>query len=416
MMIICVFIVFYVISFVLGSWGDVLMKKLNRDPGWLFRLSFGGCILILAGMGAAFVSGLMHLGVLSSAIIPATILTAIGVSGEVFHTRAGLKMPLKPARIKPSGVLAVAVSVIIVAAQIYGVMFYSFENVRAMEGFGIATKVFESGRVYPADPMMLFVGQIANLSGIHPLRLIYTILPATLISFYYVCYAALIYEVTTGYRRFAAFITLALLNLFGYQSQVLIPATLLFAWSGTWVFVIHGLAATAAVILTACMKSLPEHKEEPRHDEDELSEEWDMKNHRIINARNLAIALGVLAIVLVGTIFVLNSKINSLYAATVNLQDDLNSRCALYEFAPSGGGVEGYLVKGSDGTLSFVGGGSSANADELGEFIGKFGTNVARWYVYGEDEASSGAMRTLTSNGTIDAGKVFVISADELTE
>ena len=416
MMIIPVFISFFAISFVLGSWGDMLMKKLRREPALMLRLSFGGCLLILTGMASAFICGLMHLGVRSSAIIATLIVLSLGVSGEALHTRAGCRIALKPARIKLSGVMMTAFSVIIVAAQVYAVMFYSFENVRAMEGFGIATKVFESGRVYPADPMMLFVGQISNLSGIHPLRLIYTILPATLISFYYVCYAALIFEVTTGYRRFAAFVTVAVLNLFGYQSQVLIPAALLFAWSGTWVFVIHGLAAVAAVILTACMKSLPERTEEPRHDEDELSEEWDMKKHRIINARNLAIALGVLALVLVGTIFVLNSKINSLYAATVNLQEDLNSRCALYEFVPSGGGVEGYLLKGSDGTISFVGGGSSANADELGQFIAKFGTTVTRWYVYGEDEASSGAMRTLTSNGTIDAGKVFVISTDELTE
>jgi hypothetical protein len=94
----------------------------------------------------------------------------------------------------------------------------------------------------------------------------------------------------------------------------------------------------------------------------------------------------------------------------------MNSRCAIYEFVGADGKVEGYLLRGSDGTLSFIGGGSSANADDLADFIGKYGTSVTKWYVYGEDEESAGAMRTLTSNGTVDAEKVFVISADELTE
>ena len=88
----------------------------------------------------------------------------------------------------------------------------------------------------------------------------------------------------------------------------------------------------------------------------------------------------------------------------------------MYEFVTAAGKPEGYLLRASDGTLSFIGGGSSANADELAAFIGKYGNTVTKWYVYGEDEESSGAMRALTSKGTIDAEKVFVISTEELTE
>ncbi|MBQ8970608.1 MAG: hypothetical protein IJ073_04765, partial [Lachnospiraceae bacterium] len=62
---------------------------------------------------------------------------------------------------------------------------------------------------------------------------------------------------------------------------------------------------------------------------DGQSEEWDMK-HKVINTRNLAIAVGVLFIVLVGTVFVLNRKINSLYTATVGLQESLGCGVRFY--------------------------------------------------------------------------------------
>ena len=412
---ILIFILFFAISYVLGSWGDVMMTKLNRDTSVPFKIASGGCIFILTGMAVSLICGALYLPTTITAILVLVIIIMIAAAGLFVRKRTASCGPRITFDIP--GIVMTAVSAMIVAFQVYGVRTYSFDNAYAMEGFGIATKVFESGRVFLTDPMMLMTGQLARVSGIHPLRLIYSDLPATLITFYYVCYAALIFEVTDGYKRFVSFVAATLLNLYGYQSQMLIGATLLLSWTGTWVFIIHGLCGTAAVILVACIRKLPDETggEAPEYN-DELLEEWDMKKHRIINARNLAIALGVLAVALIGTIVVLNSKINSLYAATVNLQEDMNSRCAMYEFVTAAGKPEGYLLRASDGTLSFIGGGSSANADELAAFIGKYGNTVTKWYVYGEDEESSGAMRALTSKGTIDAEKVFVISTEELTE
>ena len=48
-----------------------------------------------------------------------------------------------------------------------------------------------------------------------------------------------------------------------------------------------------------------------------------MKNHKMINARNLAVALLIVVIMLIGSVYIMNRKINSLYEVTVNLQQEI---------------------------------------------------------------------------------------------
>ena len=207
---------------------------------------------------------------------------------------------------------------------------------------------------------------------------------------------------------------MVLLNLWGYQSDVLIRFSLLIRWFGLGVFFVHGLLNTAAVILTVYLQSRPPKAVSPQNedtDDKDDPEELDMKK-----ARNLAVAIGVIAVVMIAAVFVLNNKINKLYAATVNLQTDMNSRCSIYEFAPGGGDTAGYLIKNSDGTLVFTGGGSSDNADELSEFFDRYGNDIAKWYVYGDDEENAGAMRKLSESGSVNIDKVYVIDAKELTD
>ena len=66
-------------------------------------------------------------------------------------------------------------------------------------------------------------------------------------------------------------------------------------------------------------------KIEPIREEDDYFkwEEEEMKNHKIINSRNLAIALIIVVILFAGSVFVMNRKINSLYETTVNLQQQV---------------------------------------------------------------------------------------------
>ena len=109
-----------------------------------------------------------------------------------------------------------------------------------------------------------------------------------------------------------------------------------------------------------------------------------------------------------------NSGVNRLYDATVNLQSELNQRCSVYEFAPDGGKTEAYLIKGENGKLTVVGGGPQKNAAELLAFISPYGTDIDKWYVYGEDDDNCGAMRSLVSEGSISVGNVYVINREEI--
>ena len=141
-----------------------------------------------------------------------------------------------------------------------------------------------------------------------------------------------------------------------------------------------------------------------------------MKKHKIINARNLAIAIALLTVALLALVFVLNSKINSLHDVTAALQEDMDKRCGLYEFAPADGQTQGYLLKESDGTLTFIGGGPKENAEALKVFLAAYGDSITNWYVYGEDEENSGAMREVISSGAVDAQNIYVLDRKEIDD
>ena len=324
-------------------------------------------------------------------------------------------------KLRLSDIVMTAVCVLMVAAQIFGIYAYRFEDTEAIRRVATATRVFETGKVSYGDPMMILIGAVCRIFGMHPLKMIYTVLPFIFVPLYYLCYLQLIMTVCKSSReRFVAFAALLAINLWGYRSRVMIPAALLLSWFSFPVFVIHGLIPVLAVIVIRKTKDRPEKTEKAGNKESEAEEdyleEWDMKKHRIINARNLAIALGILAALLAITVIILNRKINTLYDATVNLQEDMNRRCSIHEFIPQSGETEGYLIRGENGELTFVGGGSSENAAELAKFLLAYGSGIDKWYVYGSGEEDAGAMRTLTSEGVVSAGKVYVINREELEE
>ncbi len=407
-------LIFIVLSCLLSCWGRIILAKLNSDGPAVFSLAFGGCAFLLTGMICSMICGAFLLTAGTCITVTAVLTVLLSVLGFIVKKRVGVGALAGGHRIRKSEAVMIAVSAILVAAVVYLVLSFRFENTAAISKVHIATRVFESGRVHLSDPMMTFIGCIGYAVNIHPLKLIYVLSPA-LVTFYFLCWASVICSVVDGYKRFIAFCAVLLLNIFGYQSEKLIGVTMLVSWFSLAVFMIHGALGMAAVIL---IKYEAQYKRGPdegdAEENEELSEEWDMKKHRIINARNLAIALGVLAAALAAAVFVLNSKINKLYDATLNLQADMNNRCSIYEFAPDGE-TEGYLVRGSDGTVSFVGGGSSENAEAAAEFIGKYAAGVKNWYVYGDDEGSSGAARTLMDSGSVNIEKIYVIDRKEIT-
>ena len=134
-----------------------------------------------------------------------------------------------------------------------------------------------------------------------------------------------------------------------------------------------------------------------------------MKKHKIINARNLAIALGLLAVAMLALVFVLNNKINTLHDSTVNLQQALNDRCAVYEFSTAPGKAEGYLIQGSDGSLTMIGGGAEENAQALYDFLEEHGTNLTAWYLYGTDLEDAGACAICVNHMGVSVGETFIL-------
>lgn len=390
----------------------------------LFRLAIGGC----AFMAASLFSCLM----LSMAQVPTPIafvslicfaLLLVGLSLTV-GKKTGIKCTReKRKKAEPAAVAAMTAAAVLIAVQVALVMSYRSDLAETVRPIAVATAVYDSGKLAWGDPMMLLVGTLSSVLHIHPLVFIYRIAPVILITFYYICYASVIESATEDNRaRLSALVILCALNIWGYQSKVMIPITLLLTWYGLGVFIVHGILNVLAAILIEYLRSrppgddtVPEATGQEQTEGDIEPEEWDMKKHRIINARNLAIALAVIAAALVAVVFVLNKKINDLYNVTVSLEEDINNRAGLYEFTGSDGTVAGYLLKGSDGTLTFVGGGNNENYEDLKEFFSRYGTVIDKWYIYGEDDENAGAMRALTDSGAVTANNIYVINREEIT-
>ena len=143
----------------------------------------------------------------------------------------------------------------------------------------------------------------------------------------YILLAGRLFE-NRGLKRFMI-LCICVLNLWGYQSEALLPVTMLSGRFSIPAAIVHGVLPLIlwwAVdkyekYMECAPLAVPDDKEELDYYE---WEEEDMKNHKIINSRNLAIALLIVVVLLAGSIFVMNRKINNLYETTVNLQQQVN--------------------------------------------------------------------------------------------
>lgn len=422
-----IFTVFFILSYFLGAWADVAYARFDGEPSLVSRVSFGGVIMLALGMAAGLAGGLMSAGITAVLAIAILLWAVVAAAAAVKKKRkgissAGIRTILPGAGSGQSaGFVLAGIFVISVTFETYLVITRRADSFLVLRGIDTATAVFDSKQAVLSDPLMVFWGTLSGILNVHPLRMVFTLLPPTLVTFYNLCQLALINRIFTDRAKAAtAFAAVTGLHLWGYQSEALICVTLLMSWAGIGVFSVCGAANVLVEMLTVYLPYRAKTRPPAGVDaeavtEDDL-EEWDMNYHKIINAKNLAIALGVLAVLLAGAVFVLNSKINRLYAATVNLQEDMNRRCSMYEFVPEGGGIEGYLLQGSDGLITFIGGGDSGNADELADFLARYGSVVDKWYVYGSSDKDCGAMKAVLSSGEVTAGNVYVITAEELKE
>lgn len=147
--------------------------------------------------------------------------------------------------------------------------------------------------------------------------------------------------------------------------------------------------------------------------DDNYEEEWDLKKHKILNMRNMAIAFVALLLVVVACVVVLNSKINSLYNVTAAITKATEDKLSLYEFKPKGSEetVATMMVSG-EGTVTVTGGGSDEYGQELYDFISERTVKVDNWYLYADDDENRGAMYVCISKGLI-VENVYVLTGVE---
>lgn len=155
------------------------------------------------------------------------------------------------------------------------------------------------------------------------------------------------------------------------------------------------------------------HSNESSEDNlDEFEEGWDLKKHKILNIRNLTIVLGLLVLLFAGAVYVLNSKINSLYDATVLLENAANDKASIHELK-DGKTTVATLIISSDGDVTVIGGGDSTNGTNLHEMINKYSEGkVSKWYLFGDDDENRGAYDFCKDMG-IKINSTFVISGIE---
>lgn len=147
-------------------------------------------------------------------------------------------------------------------------------------------------------------------------------------------------------------------------------------------------------------------------DLEEFEEGWDLKKHKILNIRNLSIALLILILIFAGSVYVLNSKINSLYDATVLLENAANDKASIHELK-DGNETVATIIISSDSDVTVIGGGDSTNGTNLHEMINKYSEGkVSKWYLFGDDDENRGAYDFCKDMG-IDIQSTFIINGIE---
>lgn len=411
--------------------GNAVMNILTRISGEKRRSG----LMIFAGGNAIIILGCLIFGIAGCigmsakyAFVLLVLLLSILFIASAFYQRKNNRPVFNGIKIanitdKKSVVILIFFALLVVGQVIF-ISKGAYNNSEAIKNIPIATRVFERGNCIKGSSIMNLWGSLAMLIKIHPLMLIYTYLPSVMLLLVYTGYYEFAYAATDGKKTESIIVVavVTILNIWGYQSEVFVPATLLFSWFSGWCYIVHILPVFIAILILTGRENgffKPRQKEEIAEEEmnpteEDYQEEWDMKKHKIINARNLAIALGLMAVLLVAVVLILNNKINQLHAATANLQVDLNNRCRVYEFEASNGEVCGYLIKGKDEKLTMIGGGGEERADDLYNFISEYGTVVTNWYLYDISEENVGACVKCISEKGIEAQNVYVLNRTEI--
>ena len=224
---------------------------------------------------------------------------------------------------------------------------------------------------------------------------------------------------TANVERSLFMIFVVFLHLFGFYSEKAATVSLFLNPFSIGAVVIHAimpLILLGYIVKEEKIKAFlaePEESEGTVSEEDEeYLEEWDMKKHKILNIRNMAIAFVALFVLFAATVFVLNSKINSLYGATVALEEAANTKMSVYELNGADGNVLLTMMISPDGTVTAIDGGGREEAESCEDFIRKYTDKIDKWYIYSEESKDKGARDYCDENG-IDIVETFVVSGVE---
>lgn len=248
------------------------------------------------------------------------------------------------------------------------------------------------------------------------------ILSVVCIAIYFVIYYLISRALFENKSERALFIgTVLLLHLFGFYSEEAVGFSIFLSPLTVQSIIVHDIMPLLLWLYLIYEDKIREvlYSEDKGYKEteesEEIPEEWDMKKHKILNIRNMAIAFVLMLVVFAASVFVLNSKINSLYDATVLLENAAKSKMTVYEMKGADGSVALTLMVSPDGTVTALGGGDKSNGTESCDFIRKNVEKIDKWYLYGSDDKNRGAYDFCISEG-IEVTETYVVSGVEKLE
>ena len=217
-------------------------------------------------------------------------------------------------------------------------------------------------------------------------------------------------------------ITVLMLHLFGFYSEKAAAFSLFLSPVTIQSVIVHDILP---IILWLYLMYEEQIKKKLSYDDigdevvnetdDDYLEEWDMKKHKILNMRNMAIAFIVLVLAFIASIFVLNKKINTLYDATVVLEKAAKSKMTVCELTDGSGDVILTLMISPDGNTTAIGGGTDSHGQEFYDFISENTDKIDKWYLNDDSDDARGAYDFCVNQGII-VDEVYVISGVERIE
>lgn len=291
------------------------------------------------------------------------------------------------------------IDLLLIAAQTVIAAFFTKGSSAALMQLAEINRVRETGAISPAAPISGLWGLICRVTGCSVTLLVLHILPLLIIPACYLIYFLLVRAVSKETAPFALFL-ICLMQIYGYQSERFLPATLLLSWFSGTALLVHLLLPGLLLAAILRIEKNPERCEitcESEEDEEEM-------NRKIINVRNLSIAFVLFAILAIGAILVLNRKINSLHDATASLQTAVDGKGDFIEFrGATGDALKGYLLVGAEDGVTVIFGGEERDGEALFALITEYSDHVDSWY-----------LRQDNDNGAYEYCKVHGIAVDRV--